>query len=143
MTTATATATATYSTQDTDIAQATTEIGQAWNACQKPNLDFGKVLYKWRETFSAQGSRTGGGLAQILRKLEINESVAYYWIYRYEVSVGVRTAKEKKVPVIQGSMSEPTVEPVEQEPAVTPAGEPSFEIESPENFDDLPTNPPP
>ena len=84
----------------TDIELATTEIGQAWNACQKPNLEFGKVLYKWREAFSAQGSRTGGGLAQILRKLNINEGVAYYWIEKYEISIGAKVPKVA-VPVSQ------------------------------------------
>jgi transposase-like protein len=81
-----------------DYALAEQEIGTAWQNCQRPNLEFGEVLYKWREQFSAQGSRTGRGLAQILRKLEINEGAAYYWIYRYEVSTGERAPKEKKKP---------------------------------------------
>jgi transposase-like protein len=82
-----------------DYTLAEQEIGTAWQNCQRPNLEFGKVCYDWREKFSAQGSRTGQGLAQILRKLEINEGTAYYWIYRYEVSIGKRAPKEKKKPV--------------------------------------------
>jgi hypothetical protein len=79
---------------DTSLAEF--EIRQAWDKYQTVEhhgLAFGKVCYEWREKFSAQGSRTGGGLAQILRKLGIKAGKVYYWIAEYEILIGVRQPK--------------------------------------------------
>ncbi len=83
-----------------DYNLAVQEIGDAWQNCQKPNLEFGKTLCKWRDLFGQKhtGPQTKGtGLAQILSQLNINEGVAYYWIYKYEVSIGMRDAKPAKI----------------------------------------------
>jgi hypothetical protein len=102
--------TQTVSTQITqttaDYNLAVQEIGAAWKNCERPNLEFGKACCKWRDLFGQKhsGPQTKGtGLAQILSQLNINEGTAYYWIYRYEVSIGTREAKEKKpvaIPVV-------------------------------------------
>jgi hypothetical protein len=87
----------------TDIERATTEIGQAWNACQKPNLEFGKICCKWRDLFGQKksGPQTKGtGLAQILSQLSINEGTAYYWMEKYEISIGTKVPRVA-VPVSQ------------------------------------------
>jgi hypothetical protein len=127
---ATATSTVTvYDTQATYKAMAIEELRQAWQACEKHSLAFGKVCYKWRERLSDQGSRSNTGLRSYLDEVGIPVSTAYYWIEKYEISIGVKQAKPTKAK----SVSEPDVsEPDVSEP------EPSFTTETPEDFSDLP-----
>jgi hypothetical protein len=125
MSTATMTATTPYDTQKTYKQMAIEELRQAWQACEKHSLEFGKVCHKWRERLSAQGSRSNAGLRPYLDEVGIPASTAYYWIEKYEISIGAKEEKPKK-------------QPVKEEPV-----EPSFEVETAENFDDLPTNPVP
>ena len=100
---------------DTSLAEF--EIRQAWEKYQTVEhhgLAFGKVCYEWREKFSAQGSRTGGGLAQILRKLGIKAGKVYYWIAEYEILIGVRQPKPE--PELE---SEPETDFESGEPNIT------------------------
>jgi hypothetical protein len=91
------------------------EIGAAWSACQKPNLQFGKVCCKWRDTLgstSAGPQTKGTGLAQILSQLNIKEGVAYYWMDKYEISICKKVAKS---PSKESSEPQATI-PVQQGP---------------------------
>lgn len=69
-------------------------IGTAWQAYQKTEeygLDFGRVCCEWRTKFGAQGKRVKGqGVIPILEELGIATSTAYFWMVRYEESVGIR-----------------------------------------------------
>ena len=58
-------------------------------------LAFGQRLYELRKDISAQG-RDGEGLCAWLDKVKIHRSTAYYWIHRYEISIGEREPKEEK-----------------------------------------------
>lgn len=58
-------------------------------------LAFGQRLYELRKDISAQG-RDGEGLCAWLDKVKIPRSTAYYWIQRYEISIGEREPKEEK-----------------------------------------------
>jgi hypothetical protein len=74
-----------------DISALEQRVTDAWAAYQKAEplgIDFGKACYELRKAYGAQGSRTGKGLAQLLRKLGIKEGKAYYWIAEYKASVG-------------------------------------------------------
>ena len=73
------------------------EIKAAWQRIEKYNLEFGKVLCEWRDRFKAQGFRKeGDGVSPILDELGIPKSSAYFWMFRYEVSTGAKTAKPEK-----------------------------------------------
>jgi Domain of unknown function (DUF4338) len=69
------------------------ELTQAWERYQtveKHGLDFGKVCYDLRNQFRAQGSHKGRGFEQLCTKLSVPRRTAYFWIGRYEESVGLR-----------------------------------------------------
>src|ERR1017187_8604627 len=77
--------------------QALAEIKAAWQRIEKYNLEFGKVLCEWRDRFKAQGFRKeGDGVSPILDELGIPKSSAYCWMFRYEVSIGTKTARPEK-----------------------------------------------
>jgi hypothetical protein len=91
--------------------QALAEIKAAWQKTEKYNLEFGKVCYEWRNQFKAQGFRKeGDGVCAILDKLRIPRSTAYFWMNKYEVSIGMKPAR-------------PTKETPEVPSVWTPAGE--------------------
>ena len=91
--------------------QALAEIKAAWQKTEKYNLEFGKVCYEWRNKFKAQGFRKeGDGVCAILDKLRIPRSTAYFWMNKYEVSIGMKPAR-------------PTKETPEVPSVWTPAGE--------------------
>src|ERR1039458_3429480 len=74
------------------------QLAAAWETYKQAEphgIAFGKVLCEWRDRFGAQGSRKGGGLRPILDKVGIPTSTAYFWMDRYEVSAGLKQAKEK------------------------------------------------
>jgi hypothetical protein len=73
------------------------EIKAAWQKIEKYNLEFGKILCEWRDRFKAQGFRKeGDGVSPILDELGIPKSSAYFWMFRYEVSIGAKTARPEK-----------------------------------------------
>jgi hypothetical protein len=77
--------------------QAFAEIKAAWQKIEKYNLEFGKVCCEWRDKFRAQGFRKeGDGVSPILDELGIPKSTAYFWIFKYEVSIGAKTANPQK-----------------------------------------------
>ena len=77
--------------------QALAEIKAAWRRIEKYNLEFGKVCCEWRDKFKAKGFRKeGDGVSPILDELGIPKSSAYFWMFRYEVSIGAKTAKPQK-----------------------------------------------
>ena len=77
--------------------QALAEIKAAWQKIEKYNLEFGKVCCEWRDKFKARGFRKeGDGVSPILDLLGIPKSTAYWWMNRYEISIGARTAKPEK-----------------------------------------------
>jgi hypothetical protein len=77
--------------------QALAEIKAAWQKTEKYNLEFGKVCYEWRNKFKAQGFRKeGDGVCAILDKLRIPRSTAYFWMNKYEISIGLKPARPTK-----------------------------------------------
>ena len=77
--------------------QALAEIKAAWQATEKHNLNFGKVCCEWRDTFRARGFRKNGdGVVPILEQLGIPTSTAYFWMNRYEISIGTKPARPQK-----------------------------------------------
>lgn len=135
---ATATATATTS----ELRQQ--QVHDLWVAGKANRTELGRLLYDERnERLSVGGAGNRDGFHEWLRGAGIPKQSAYRRIREYEISIGVcepEDAYDKPVPngtasvpvpVIQGSMSEPDIEPIE----------PSFEVESSEDFSDLPTNP--
>ena len=77
--------------------QALAEIKAAWQRIEKYNLEFGKVCCEWRDKFKARGFRKeGDGVSPILDELGIPKSSAYYWMNRYEISIGVKSARPEK-----------------------------------------------
>lgn len=79
-------------------------IGAAWHTYQqteKYGLAFGQVCCEWRTKFKAQGKK-GQGLLPVLEQVGIPISTAYWWMERYEISVGTKQAKPKvTVPLCQ------------------------------------------
>ena len=77
--------------------QALAEIKAAWQKVEKYNLEFGRVCCEWRDKFRARGFRKGGdGVVPILEQLGIPASTAYFWMNKYEISIGVKPAKPEK-----------------------------------------------
>jgi cell division septation protein DedD len=112
---------------------AVSAIRSAWKTYQsteKHCIAFGKTLCAWRDKFHAQGSRCGGGLAPILEEVGIPNSTAYWWMNRYEVTVGKKSAKPNqevtpKSPRPQAPLPVHTGRTM-REPASKPASEPQF-----------------
>src|SRR5580692_3531354 len=84
------------------LATAKKEITAAWKSYQKVEkygLEFGATVYKWREEFASKSrgiGTKGKGLSPILDTIGIPKSTAYWWINRYEVSLGLRAAPTPK-----------------------------------------------
>jgi hypothetical protein len=80
---------------ETKLDRAEAEIGAAWKQTDKHGLHFGEVCYKWRNEFKSKGGAgsKGTGLVQVLDRLEIPRSTAYWWIERYEIAAGIRQEK--------------------------------------------------
>jgi len=77
--------------------QAAAEIRAAWQKIEKYNLEFGKVCCEWRDRFKAKGFRKeGDGVVPILEQLGIPTSTAYFWMNKYEISIGAKPAKPQK-----------------------------------------------
>ena len=77
--------------------QAAAEIKAAWQKVEKYNLEFGRVCCEWRDKFRARGFRKGGdGVVPILEQLGIPASTAYFWMNKYEISIGAKPAKPEK-----------------------------------------------
>lgn len=77
--------------------QALAEIKAAWKSTEKHNLEFGKVCCEWRDKFRARGFRKGGdGVVPILEQLGIPTSTAYFWMNKYEISIGAKPSKPQK-----------------------------------------------
>jgi hypothetical protein len=77
--------------------QALAEIEVAWQKIEKYNLEFGKVCCEWRDKFKAKGFRKqGDGVSPILEELGIPASTAYFWMSKYEISIGVKPTKPEK-----------------------------------------------
>jgi hypothetical protein len=96
----------------------------AYPKTETNGLEFGRLCYDYREKHSAQGSRTGGGLAQLLRKLGIKEGKAYYWIAAYEETIGVRQPAPDEDVIPEPATSQ---EPV----SATVSGVPVFNPDNP------------
>jgi hypothetical protein len=114
--TAQTTATATAANQQNI---AVNEIKRAWAAYQqteKYGLDFGQTCCEWRTKFKAQGKK-GQGLLPILEQVGIPISTAYWWMERYEISVGTKQAKPKvTVPLSQEELDPIKARCVPKEP---------------------------
>jgi hypothetical protein len=79
--------------------QAVAEIKAAWQKIENYNLEFGKVCCEWRDKFKARGFRKeGDGVSPILDELSIPKSSAYYWMNRYEISIGAKPKLPKQNP---------------------------------------------
>src|SRR5580658_8683048 len=77
--------------------QALAEIKAAWQKIEKHNLEFGRVCCEWRDRLKAKGFRKeGDGVCTTLDKLSIPRSTAYFWMNKYEISIGARTARPQK-----------------------------------------------
>jgi hypothetical protein len=77
--------------------QALAEIKAAWQRIEKYNLEFGKVCCEWRDKFKARGFRKqGDGVVPCLEYLGIPTSTAYFWMNKYEISIGVKPARPSK-----------------------------------------------
>jgi hypothetical protein len=78
--------------------QAVAEITAAWQKAEKYNLEFGRVCCEWRDRFKQKRTgpqSKGTGFIPILKKTGIPISTAYWWMERYEVSIGAKTEKQK------------------------------------------------
>ncbi|MGA8733650.1 MAG: hypothetical protein WB558_06985 [Terriglobales bacterium] len=77
--------------------QALAEIKAAWQKIEKYNLEFGKICCEWRDKLRARGFRKrGDGVVPILEQLGIPTSTAYFWMNKYEISVGLKPAKPER-----------------------------------------------
>ena len=77
--------------------QALAEIKAAWQATERYNLNFGRICCQWRDKFRARGFRKkGDGVVPILEQLGIPASTAYFWMNKYEISIGVKPTKPEK-----------------------------------------------
>jgi hypothetical protein len=78
--------------------QAVAEIRAAWRKSEKYNLEFGKVCCEWRDKFKQKKTgpqSKGTGFILILKKTGVPISTAYWWMERYEVSIGAKPEKQK------------------------------------------------
>jgi hypothetical protein len=98
----------------TTITQA--EVQQAWTAyrtTEKHGVELGRVLFEYRETHKSKGGfgSEGKGLVQLLNELVIPRSTAYWWIDRYEISVGLKAPKETQLPPVPSTEATQSFEP--------------------------------
>ena len=120
----------------------------AYQKTERHGLESGRLCYDYRAKYGEQGSRTGGGLAQLLRKLNIKEGKAYYWVAAYEESIGERAkpvASTNTAPAVEDDpelaamFAPPTAEELTapqfvSEPIEAPTSEaPTMEILPPES----------
>jgi hypothetical protein len=78
--------------------QAVAEIKAAWQKTEKYNLEFGRVCCEWRDKFKQRKTgpqSKGTGFIPILKKTGVPISTAYWWMERYEVSIGAKPEKQK------------------------------------------------
>jgi hypothetical protein len=81
--------------------QAVAEIKAAWQKTEKYNLEFGRVCCEWRDKFKQKKTgpqSKGTGFIPILKKTCVPISTAYWWMERYEVSIGAKPEKQKPEP---------------------------------------------
>ncbi|MDR3747103.1 MAG: hypothetical protein P4M04_02940 [Acidobacteriota bacterium] len=103
------------------------DVQLAWNEYQtteKHGIELGRVLFEYRDSHKSKGGHgsQGSGLVQLLNELGIAHSTAYWWLNRYEVSLGLKQAKPNQVANAQATVSsEPDVEP---NPEPNPVREP-------------------
>lgn len=107
------------------LQQARVEITAAWKDFEKRSISFGKLLFDWRERFSAQGNHAGDGFLPLLQEAGVPQRTAYYWINKYEVLIGLRQPKVETEP------TEPIDEPetggpsyIEEQPPLPPKVKP-------------------
>lgn len=96
------------------------EVQRAWAAYQtteKHGVELGRVLCVYRDAHKSKGGfgSEGKGLTQLLEELSIPASTAYWWINRYEISVGLKPPKETQLPPVPSAQDTPSFEP-ESEP---------------------------
>jgi hypothetical protein len=122
-----------HDTQQTTRQQAIQELRQAWQNSERHNLEFGRICYKWRERLSSQGSRSNEGLRPYLDEVGIPASTAYYWIERYEISIGAKVPKVA-VPVSQEDLDVVKENCKPMQPPLTHTGSPSTENKQQNKF---------
>src|SRR5438045_1625623 len=77
-----------------NIAVPRQKIASAWHAYRRDGeplgLALGRVLCEYRDDHRSRGGNgtKGQGLVQALDELNIPKSTAYFWMNRYEVSIG-------------------------------------------------------
>ena len=79
--------------EDSNVAIATKKLQLAWKQYQRTErygLEFGQVCCELRDEFKSHpgASNKGKGFLPILEQNSIPESTAYWWMDRYEVSIG-------------------------------------------------------
>lgn len=79
------------------------KIKKAWLEYQKTEkngIELGKVLCEYRNDFKSKGGygSDGEGLVQLLDEFSIPRATAYWWINKYEVSIGIKEPKPKQIP---------------------------------------------
>jgi len=91
------------------------EVQQAWTEyriTEKHGVELGRVLWVYRDAHKSKGGfgSEGKGLTQLLEELSIPPSTAYWWINRYEVSVGLKAPKETQLPPVPSAQDTPPCE---------------------------------
>ena len=66
---------------------------QECQAVERRGIHVGERLYKLRELHSAQGNHTGKGFLQLLQQAGWVQRTAYYWLNKYEETIGERLAQ--------------------------------------------------
>src|ERR1035437_7466138 len=89
------------------IEMAVLRVRTAWEAykpVERHGLEFGEALCTLRDVLKSQGKK-GEGLLPRLEQVGIPTSTAYFWMNRYQVSVGQKQAKilEQPSPELKGS----------------------------------------
>ena len=90
-----------YEQEVVKATQAEKEISKAWQtykATEKYGLEFGRVCCEWRDKFKQKKTgpqSKGTGFIPILEQTGIPTSTAYWWMERYEISVGKKQTVEE------------------------------------------------
>jgi hypothetical protein len=66
---------------------------QECQAVERRGIHVGERLYKLRELHSAQGNHTRKGFLQLLQQAGWVQRTAYYWLNKYEETIGERLAQ--------------------------------------------------